>query len=106
MKKIVLSENCFGLDVEINGESLFIQEQDNRNPEMVSNLQDDLINKLKLLKDKLSISDWYEIAQLIVNNNNDEYDYDVENSKEYNHCDQCGNWNHNYIYIKKDKNDE
>ena len=106
MKKIVLSENCFGLDVEINGESLFIHEYDNRNPEIVSNLQDDLINKLKLLKDKLSISDWYEIAQLIVNNNNDEYDYDVENSKEYNHCDQCGNWNHNYIYIKKDKNDE
>jgi hypothetical protein len=106
MKKIVLSENCFGLDVEINGESLFIHEYDNRNPEIVSNLQDDLINKLKLLKDKLSISDWYEIAQLIVNNNNDEYDYDVENSKEYKHCDQCGNWNHNYIYIKKNKNDE
>ena len=71
MKKIVLSENCFGPDVEINGESLFIHEYDNRNLEIVSNLQDDLINKLKLLKHKLSISDWYKIAQLIINNNDE-----------------------------------
>ena len=105
MKKIVLSENCFGPDVEINGESLFIHEYDNRNLEIVSNLQDDLINKLKLLKHKLSISDWYKIAQLIINNN-DEYEYDVENSKGYKNCDQCGNWNHKYIYIKKYKNGE
>jgi hypothetical protein len=28
MKKIILSENCFGPDVEIDGESLFIHEYD------------------------------------------------------------------------------
>ena len=31
MKKIRLSENCFGPDVEIDDESLFIHEYDNRN---------------------------------------------------------------------------
>ena len=105
MKKIRLSENCFGPDVEIDDESLFIHEYDNRNPEMISDLQDKLIDKLKSLKNNLGMSDWTEIAMMVINGG-DEFEYDVDNSKEYEPCDQCGNWNHNHIYIKKDKNDE
>jgi hypothetical protein len=105
MKKIRLSENCFGPDVEIDDESLFIHEYDNRNPEMISDLQDQLIDKLKSLKNNLGMSDWTEIAMMVINGG-DEFEYDVDNSKEYEPCDQCGNWNHNHVYIKKDKNDE
>jgi hypothetical protein len=105
MKKIRLSENCFGPDVEIDDESLFIHEYDNRNPEMISDLQDQLIDKLKSLKNNLGMSDWTEITMMVINGG-DEFEYDVDNSKEYEPCDQCGNWNHNHIYIKKDKNDE
>ena len=47
MKKITLSENCFGVDVYVDDESLFIHEYDNRNPEMISDLQDKLLDKLK-----------------------------------------------------------
>ena len=50
MNKIGLSENCFGTDVEIDDESLFIHEYDNRSPEMVNDLQDKLIDNLRLIK--------------------------------------------------------
>ena len=103
MKEIRLSENCFGPDVEIDGESLFIHEYDNRSPEMVSDLQDQLIDKLRLIKNNLSMSSWTEIAMIVINSG-DEFEYDVENSMDYKSCDQCGNLNHNHIYNKK-KND-
>ena len=105
MKEIRLSENCFGPDVEIYGESLFIHEYDNISPEMVSDLQDQLIDKLRLIKNNLSMSSWTEIAMIVINSG-DEFEYDVENSKDYEPCDQCGNWNHNHKFIKKNKNDE
>lgn len=100
MDKIVLSENCFGPDVEIDGESLFIHEYDNRSVESISKLQDELIDALRLVKDKLNMNDWSEIVQLIIHHS-DEFEYDVENSKDYSSCDQCGNMNHNHIYNKK-----
>ena len=103
MNKISLSENCFGNDVEIDDESLFTHEYDNRSPEMINDLQDKLIDNLRLIKNKLSMNDWTEIVHMIVNNG-DEFEYDVENSMDYEPCDQCGNWNHNHIYNRK-KND-
>jgi hypothetical protein len=45
MKEIILNENCFGPDVEIDGESLFIHEYDNRDPKLIEGLQDKLISK-------------------------------------------------------------
>jgi hypothetical protein len=105
MKKITLSENCFGVDVEIDDQSLFIHEYDNRNPEMINDLQDNVIDKLRSIKNKLSMNDWAEIVQLVVNYG-DEFEKDIENSMDYQPCDQCGNWNHNYIYLKKEKNNE
>ena len=103
MNKITLSENCFGNDVEIDDESLFTHEYDNRSPEMISDLQDKLIDNLRSVKNKLSMNDWREIVHMIINNG-DEFEYDVVNSTYYKSCDQCGNWNHNHIYNKK-KND-
>ena len=105
MKKITLSENCFGVDVEIDDQSLFIHEYDNRNPEMINDLQDNVIDKLRSIKNKLSMNDWAEIVQLVVNYG-DEFEKDIENSMDYQPCDQCGNWNHNYIYLKKEQNNE
>jgi hypothetical protein len=101
MNKIILSENCFGNDVEVDGESLFTHEFDNRSPEMIGDLKDGIIDKLKSLKHKLSVQDWSDIAHMIITNS-DEFEYDVENSKDYQPCDQCGNWNHNHIYIRKE----
>lgn len=101
MNKITLSENCFGNDVEVDGESLFTHEFDNRSPEMIANLKDGIIDKLKSLKHKLSVQDWSDIVHMIITNG-DEFEYDVENSKDYQPCDQCGNWNHNHIYIRKE----
>lgn len=100
MNKIVLSENCFGNEVEIDGESLFTHEFDNRSPEMINKLKDDVINKLRTLKEELSVQDWSDIAHMIITNS-DEFEYDTENSSDYTSCDQCGNLNHNHIYNKK-----
>jgi hypothetical protein len=103
MNKITLSENCFGVDVEIDDESLFTHEYEKRTPEYVSDLQDKMIDYLKVIKNKLSMNDWGEIAQMIIDKG-DEFEYDVENSMDYQPCDQCGTWNHNHIYNRK-KND-
>jgi len=59
MNKITLIENCFGPDVEIDDESLFIHEYDNRNPDMISDLQDQLIDKLKSLKNIVTVGGQY-----------------------------------------------
>lgn len=101
MKKIELSENCFGPDVLINDESLFIHEYDNRDPDMISEIKDKIIDGLKTIKDDLDISDWTHILEIIVEKDK-RYEYDVDNSNDYDRCDQCGNWNHKYIYIKRE----
>jgi hypothetical protein len=64
-----------------------------------------MIDKVRSLKDKLSMSDWVDIANIIIDKG-DEFEFDVENSKDYESCDQCGNWNYNHIYVKKEKNNE
>ena len=46
------------------------------------------------------MSDWTEIAMMVINSC-DEFEYDVENSQEFKNCEQCGNFNHKHIYIKK-----
>ena len=100
MKKIILRENCFGPDVEIDGESLFIHEYDNRDPKVVETIQDELILKLQELKSGMGMDDWTVIAEIIVKLSCD-FEYNVKESDEGNSCDQCGNWNHKYVYNKK-----
>ena len=91
--------------MEIDDESLFTHEYEKRSPEYVSDLQDKMIDKLRLLKDKLSMNDWVDIANIIIDKG-DEFEFDVEKSRDYQSCDQCGNWNYNHIYVKKEKNNE
>ena len=100
MKEIILKENCFGPDVEIDGESLFVHEYDNIDPKVVETIQDELISKLHELKGGMGMNDWTVIAEIIVNLS-DEYEYNVEESDEGTSCDQCGNYNHKYVYNKK-----
>ena len=64
MKKIILRENCFGPDVEIDGESLFIHEYDNRDPKVVETIQDELILKLQELKSGMGMDDWTVISEI------------------------------------------
>lgn len=104
MKEIIISENCFGPDVIVNGESLFIHEYDNRDPKLIEGLQDSLISKLHELKPSIGMSDWTTIAEIVVNLSG-EYEYDEENSIDYSSCDQCGNWNHKKIYKKINEKD-
>jgi len=100
MKEIILKENCFGPDVEIDGESLFIHEYDNRDPKVIEDIQDNLITKLHELKGSIGMNDWTIIAEIIVKLS-DDFEYNVEESDEGNSCDQCGNYNHKYVYNKK-----
>jgi hypothetical protein len=102
MKKIELSENCFGVDVLIDDESLFTHEFDNRKPNLISDLQDELINELKSLKDKINMNDWHYIAEIVVTMS-EEYDYDVEDSNDGTSCEQCGNYNWKHTYKKIEK---
>lgn len=98
MEQIILSENCFGLDVEVNGESLFTHEYDVRNPEIIKGLKLKLINSLVEMVDDLDIDDLTFIAEIVVKKGH--YEMDDENSKYTDYCEQCGNYNHKYIYNK------
>jgi hypothetical protein len=102
MKIIEINEGCFGSDVLIDGESLFMHEYDNRNPEMINNLQDQLIDKLKTLKGGMGMNDWSMIAEIVVKLSG-EYEYDTEESDEGDSCEQCGNYNWKYIYKKVER---
>jgi hypothetical protein len=49
----------------------------------------------------MGMNDWTVIAE-IVTQLSDEYEYNVDESDEGNSCNQCGNYNHKYVYIKKE----
>jgi hypothetical protein len=99
MKEIILSENCFGIDVEVDGESLFVHEYDNRDPEKIKKLKESLIFGLLDIKDQLGMNDWTQIAEILTAKSK-EFEYDTEDSIEFEHCEQCGNYNHKYVYKK------
>lgn len=99
MKKVTLIENCFGPDILIDDQSVFNFEFDNRNPEDIEKLQNDILLELSNLKSKLGIGHWYQITEIIINLSED-YKFDTNNSKEITSCEQCGNWNHKHVYIK------
>ena len=46
------------------------------------------------------MNNWTVIAEIIVKLSGD-FEYNVEESDEGNSCDQCGNWNHRYVYNSK-----
>jgi hypothetical protein len=99
MKEIILSENCFGIDVEVDGESLFVHEYDNRDPKKIDKLKESIILGLLDMKEQLGMDDWRQIAEILVVKSR-EFEYDTDNSIEFDHCSQCGNYNHKYVYKK------
>jgi len=101
INKIELIEGCFGPDICINNESLFIHEYDTRSEEEVKNLKILLINELLNIVNNINITDLIYIAEIITINS-DKFEYLEEMSHESS-CDQCGNLNYNSIYIKKDE---
>jgi hypothetical protein len=104
MKKFAISENCFGPDVEVNDESLFSHEYDNRDPKTISELKTQVLEILKENQEKLDISDWTSILE-IISEKDERYERDEENSTTSS-CNQCGNWNYTYTYIKKENETE
>jgi hypothetical protein len=101
MKKIELVEDCFGPDVRIDGESLFIHEYDNRNTEEIQKLQESVINELKLNLSKLDMEDWKTISHILAMRSSD-FEYDNENSHSGG-CNTCGNYNSLLIYGRKNE---
>ena len=102
MKKIEISEACLGHDVLVDGESLFTHEYDNRSPENINNLKSTFILKLDEIKDKLDIMDWVAIAEIITSRS-DEFEMNDDESKDYDKCDECGNYGYSLVYNKKDE---
>lgn len=101
MKKIELVEDCFGPDVRIDGESLFIHEYDNRNKEEIQKLQESVIDELKLNLSKLDMEDWKTISQILTMRSSD-FEYDNDNSHSGG-CNTCGNYKSLLIYGRKDE---
>jgi len=99
INKIKLSEGCYGPDIEINDESLFIHEYDKRSEEDVRNLKISLINELLKVVDNINIDDLKYIGEIITIIS-DDFEFIEENSHE-SKCDQCGNWNYQSTYMKK-----
>jgi hypothetical protein len=70
MKTIELINTCFGPDVCIDGESLFLDEFDPRSEEYIIQLKLRLISELIKNVNNLSIYDCESIANIIITNNN------------------------------------
>jgi hypothetical protein len=99
VKEIIISENCFGPDVLIDQESLFVHKYENRDLKKIDNIKKILIKELNELRNDLTINDWTKILEIIIDKPN-KYEYDVDNSTEIKNCEQCGNWNHKYVFKK------
>ena len=46
--------------------------------------------------------DWFAIAEIIASRSN-EYEMNEDESKDYDKCDQCGNYGYTLVYNKKDE---
>lgn len=101
INKIELSEHCFGSDISINEESLFIHEYDTRSEEYIREYKIALINELLKIVDNINITDLRYIGEIITINSN-EFEFDDEQSHE-DSCDQCGNYNYKQVFIKKNE---
>lgn len=97
IETIELSEGCFGPDIEINGESLIIQEYNQDKEERVYELRKLLIQELLKNVEKINSNDLLNIGEIVVTLS-DNFDFSEEESYESS-CDQCGNWNYGNKYI-------
>ena len=104
MKKIEIYEHCFGPGVIIDGVNLHIDSNsydgsvEEEQQKIVDKKIDQLIDKLKEIKCSLDQCDLYAIAEMVATRGG--YEYDEENSQEGESCNQCGNYNYSYVYVK------
>jgi hypothetical protein len=105
MKEIILTENCFGPDVIIDGQTVFDYMFDNRDPKEVEKIHKDIVSKLFDLRDKMTTGDWYKIVKMIIDKSND-YKYNTDQSEEMVLCPDCMSKNHKYVYINKNYDKE
>ena len=59
-------------------------------------------SQLDEIKDKLDIMDWVAIAEIITSRS-DEFEMNDDESKDYDKCDECGNYGYSLVYNKKDE---
>lgn len=112
MNELIISEGCFGPSVYIDGDSLRLEEKEydwdeekvKIHNEKADKAQDKLIQELILVKSKLGIDSWSQIAEIVARYG--KFDFDEANSDEGSSCDQCGNYNTRSIYNKKKEGSE
>ena len=102
--ELVISEGCFGPTVNINGESLFKGEYDQRSDSDVDKLQQILLDEISKIKSNLDMYDWAQIAQILASRGN--FQYNESESNDGDSCEQCGNWNYCSSYTKIEDTDE
>ena len=98
--KIERNKGCFSENVLINNESIFKHEYDTRTDEEISNLKQLILDEISKIKDNLDMNDWSTITEILTSKGN--FEYDEVNSKDYDSCDQCGDYGFNHIYNRKD----
>lgn len=101
--KLDIGEACFGPNVNVNSESLFKNEYDQRTDEEVESLQQLLIDELSKIKSELDMNDWLQISQILVSRN---HKFVCDDDGFSDNCDQCGNYNWAQSYTKIEDIDE
>jgi hypothetical protein len=96
MEEIEYGEHCFGSFIRIDGETLELQENDERGEEYVRQLKIKLIKELETVVDQINYYDLRNIAEIITQNNSN-WEY-IEEDSNSSSCDQCGNFNYNEKY--------
>jgi hypothetical protein len=98
MNEIEIVETCVGSDIIIDGESVRLNENDERSEEYVRQLKLKLIGELSKVVDQISSYDLQQIAEIVATNG---YDWVYDDEKSSKHiCDHCGNYNFNEVYKK------
>ncbi len=97
--KISLSDACFGPNVSIDGESLFMDEYDSRTDDEIRNLRLRLIDELVKIINDVDMSDLKVIAEIVVTRGI-EFEYN-ESESHTSDCEQCGSYNTREVYDKK-----
>lgn len=101
MNIIELIESCYGPDIRIDNESLFLHEYDERSEEYIIQLKLRLLTELIKNVKNLSIHDCISIGEIIVSNDDWE---NIDDESYQSTCDQCGNYNYKNKY-KRFKNE-
>jgi len=101
MKKIQYGDHCFGPYVNVDGESLFVEDGEFY-PELDKKAEEakmKLFKELESLLPELDMMNWRSIAEIVTSRGR--WEYDEKNSRQ-DTCDQCGNYNYDETFTKLD----